>query len=267
MKNKLLTFATILACVAIPLGYTFYEPAAQPTPIVTEGYIVGQDAAEVGELVHLSAKGKDVEWTVLPPVADTQVFGENGQNMVVSFRKPGTYTVVAAILDDHGVHINTLEIKVDVDAPIGPDPGDSDDNSGPDGPVVPKPTPDVVVIENPLAKKVANLAKDGNMTPEIAAQLGLIFNRVAEEIDTGKLVTAQGVITRTAGLSRELSLRDYADTMDSIQRILSAKAENGELDSMEQHATVWKSISEGFIIYSKNSESTLAVYNLSILIK
>lgn len=251
MRKNLITILTVLALVAVPLGATFYKPAAMPMPVavVTDGYIIGQDAAEVGQMLHLSAKGRDVEWTVLPKVEDTQVFGDNDQKMVVSFRKPGKYTVVAAILDDDGVHINVLEITVAGEEVVRPKP--ATDDSKPTPPVVPEPTPDPYPqILNQTGKLVANWSSEANVPAEIALEAASIFNKVAREIEAGRILTAQGVVARTAGLARSLPLQEYASVMQNVQQMLNSKAQNGELTTMGQHAKVWRDVAAGFAAHA-----------------
>lgn len=239
----LLALATPFILVVAGAPNRFTPTVADP--IVTESAIEGQSEAEVGELVRLRATGDSVDWTVLPATSDTQVFGDNDQNMVVSFRERGTYTVIAAILKGSELGIETLQVNVGYDP--GPD--------GPSAPDRPSPSfiPEKVAVDVEISNRVTEWCRASGMGPQVAVDLQEVFEKVAREIDRGDLVTAQGIISRTASLSNQLELVANEGVLDNIQKLLTKQSNAGNLEDPKDHSYVWRSIARGF---QRHVEST-----------
>lgn len=243
--KKLLTFLPFLAIV---LAFTFFamKDTDKPEVFLAESAIVGQDHAEVGELVRFKANGKDVEWQVLPETEDFQVFGEANQSMVVSFRKPGDYTIVAAVLNDSGLEIETIHLKV---------AGDTTSPQTPIVVVVPPKQPDVAPVPSvPLDRNITNRvnewAKEAKLPNGLALALAAQLNDVAQEIEQGKLVTTQGIITRTTTKIQALELKPYLTLINNIQDLLASESDGGRLITPEDHAYVWRSMAAGLNEYA-----------------
>lgn len=233
MKSLIIKYAALITGISIPIAIALYQPDS-PEPFFEDRGIVGQDSAEPGELVRLRAYGEGVKWIILPNVPDYQVFGEAGENMVVSFRSPGEYTVVAATLNAGTIQIETLTIKV----------------AGATPPPRPVPTP-VDNYNKDIATKVATWSKEVSLPKDLAAEVADKFAIVVAEINNGQINTAEGVVARTSQLMRGLPLAPYVDLLTKLQNLMSDEADAGRLTTMPDHAYLWQSAEQGFRIYSE----------------
>ena len=234
--NRILSTIIVAVAFLAPIGLTIYTPQTkQADPIVTESAIQGQPEAEIGELVRLTASGEQVSWEILPKTPDSQVFGEHNENMVVSFRKSGVYTIIAAIVNGGGLSIETLEVQVGAQSTITP-------------PVTPTDVPPTIQVtaNQVVVDNILEWTSAASMDRATASDLAEVFQKVSNEIKSGNLVTTSGVISRTASLSNSLELGMYQGVLTNIQNLLTKLGDSGTLSSMEDHQQVWYSISEGF---------------------
>jgi hypothetical protein len=231
MNSKaLLGFCITLAFVSMPIAFLL-NPQLQPAdnaPFV--GYraeFIGQDVAEVGELVRFLAEGEIVRWECLPKTSDSESYGEHNENYVVSFRKPGTYTVIAAIYVEGELTIHTQDVTVE-------------------GPPEPPPPPVVVPdpeIEAKVVDKVKSWVAKYQVEKELCLALAANFDAVAREIKAKDLITPGQIINRTAELNSDLTLNE--GLMAELQAYLTSQADVGNLVTAEEHLVVWNSISKG----------------------
>jgi len=229
--------AVILVSGAVSLGIFKLEgdtlPDNPPVEVPDEQVTVTSPReVVVGELVKLSAEGKLVKWKCFPFNPDCEVYGEKGEKLAISFRKPGQYRIVFAIYNRGNLEIKDIEITV-VDKH---DPVIIDD--------------DPVTVPQPLTQNVLLWCKEFGIDKEVARSLGENFAAVSKEIKIGQLTSADEVITRTAELNSSLDLSSAEQVLAKIQTYLINASDEGSLDSMESHSTVWMAISEGFRVYA-----------------
>lgn len=219
----------------------------QETPISLlyeeEVIILGQGEAVIGELVRLEVQGELVEWDCLPQTDDLQEYGENNQNCVVSFRKGGTYNVIAAVYANGEVKILHQPITVEgVKTPTVPD--------RPIPTPIPTPDYDDVVLDQDLIKLVEQWCRRSLANKAHVGDLSLVFQMVSLEIKDGELTTTSEIFARTAELNEEIDLSGMGRLMSNIQKYITVKSDAGELEDIPSHLTVWISIAEGLDRYA-----------------
>jgi hypothetical protein len=228
--KNLVGLCVMLAFIAIPVAFTLNPilmRGQEPVFIGYEAEFVGQDTAEVGELVRFLAEGDLVRWECLPKTSDSESYGEHNENYVVSFRKPGVYTVVAAIYAGGELTIHTQAVTVE----------------GPPPPPPPTPTPTPVKVDVDLEQKVLGWAKKYQVDRDTCISLSSNFSTVAKRIESGELITPGQIITATANLNSDLKLNE--GLMAELQAYLTSQADMGNLRTTEQHLVVWNSIAKG----------------------
>ena len=171
-----------------------------------------------------------VRWECLPHTDDSEAYGECNENYVVSFRKPGVYTVIAAIYTDGELEIITSTVNVE----------------GPAVPVVVvDPVDPVVVVEvnRELVMRVSGWAKKYQVETDICLALAENFESVSKKIDSGELLTPGDIIRATANLNADLKLSE--GLMSELQAYLTSQSDAGNLRTPAQHLIVWRSIAKG----------------------
>lgn len=247
--QKALAVLAAVAALSTPVGISLYNDTPQPPLIIQEeAKIIGSHLGEVGELIRLQGVGTEVRWSVIPEVSDTQAFGEGSTNLVLSFRKEGTYTVVAALQDESGLSIHKHEIQIGSKGPVTV--------VTPDKPVTPE-TPQVTRPD--IASQIAAIAASTALPSDAAQALAKNFDLVAKEIESGRVVTVDGVVARTTDLNRTIDLSQHGAFMEGVQGLLIKEAEAGNLGGVYEHATVWKSIAAGLRTYEGISQSQFSV--------
>lgn len=206
MKNFAI-FASFIALVNLPFLTKDNQFSAD---------FVGQDSAEVGELCRFMAEGKIVRWTVLPSTGDCESFGKNNENFVVSFRKPGVYTVISAVYNDGNVVIHTQPVTVGQ-----PDPAP--------GPQPPAPA-------SPLSDKVRQWADEMSVPQDVRRALAANFEQA---VNTASSV--EELLRITADLNRGIE----TELLGELQAYLTSQADAGHLQTLEDHAIVWRAIADG----------------------
>jgi len=245
---KVLLLLTAVVFGAIYIGESLlpepYGVCNAPGPLLgalVEPGIIGPDAVEIGELARMETAGEKVKWDCIPQIADGQTYGENGTKYVASFRKPGVYTVIAAVYLQEEVHILQLEITVE----------------GPPEPVVvvpptpPGPEPDpfpINIVDPVLVEQVATWCK--GTSKRKVKEVAQVFVTVSSEIASGRLSTTGEIINRTAILNKEINLVGMNNLMTRIQTYLTMQADSGSLVTLQDHLTVWKSIAQGLNQYA-----------------
>jgi len=242
--SDLVKSLTVVGLLSMPVGVALYDSGDEAIYTQTTT-ILGQERAEVGELVRLEVSGEDVEWTVLPEVADFQVFGENSQRMVISFRTPGVYTVIAAVITPEiTVNVETRRIEVYTNTPA-PTPTIAP---------TPKPEPEVSIViknyDNDSSRAVTLWAEMDSLPPRLAKDIATQLDLVAAEIDNGEIVTPEGVIARTSNLLGTMNLTPYAPFLQKLQQLMTDEADAGNLSTQEAHSLLWKSVAYGLKSYA-----------------
>ena len=232
--KSLLGLCVTLAFMSMPIAF-FVKPVlmkAEPHFIGYQAEFIGQDSAEVGELVRFLAEGDIVRWECLPKTSDSESFGPNNENYVVSFRKAGIYTVIAAIYVEGELTIHTQAVTVE-----GPPPIIVVDPVDPVDPITP------VEIDIDLSRKVVSWVNKYSVDREQCLSLANNFDAVAAKIRSGELLTPGQIITATANLNSDLKLSE--GLMAEMQAYLTSQADVGNLKTPREHLVVWNSIAKG----------------------
>ncbi len=232
-SKSIFGFIIMLAFISMPLALVL-KPVMDSKGTDFRGFhseVVGQDTAEVGELVRFLADGEIVKWQCLPETIDSESYGEFNENYVISFREAGFYTVVAAIYSAGELEIFTQEIAVEgpvvvVVSPIVVDPV-----------VIP------IRIDEELVDRVAGWAKKYKVRKSTSLSLAENFEAVLFDIAAGELLTPGQIIAATADLNSELKLNE--NLMAEMQAYLTSQADMGSLRTVDQHVVVWRSIARG----------------------
>lgn len=239
MKEYIPTFLVVfaIACFAVPLGVALYEPQQH---FAEEHGILGPDVGVVGELIRLKADGTSVRWIVLPETTDTQSYGENNENLVVSFRSSGKYSIVASIYNSKNEHsLHKLEILISKTTPLDPE-------VVPDKPDNPEP----VQPASEISQAITKWCRETQPNKQIASQLANNFLVVAVEIKDGKLNDSFDIVARTAELNSRLKLEGFDVVMAGIQSILTQLEESGELATPDRHEKLWRMFALGLLEYA-----------------
>jgi hypothetical protein len=217
-----------MAFMAMPIAF-LASPFMTVTPefVGYQAEFIGQEAAEVGELCRFLAEGDIITWECLPKTPDCESYGEKNENFVISFRKPGTYTVIAAICTEGDLDIHTMEVVVEGPPVVVVDPEDPVDGD----------------VDAELVVKVRRWAEKYNVDSEQCKALSANFTDVASAIEAGDLVTPNEIIIATANKNSDLKLNEAL--MAELQAYLTSQADVGNLRTPEQHLSVWNSIAKG----------------------
>jgi hypothetical protein len=207
------------------------------------GDMVRQEVVDVEPLTIVDAAVEVIaenDVLAVGQLARLQAYGEGNLSYCISFREPGEYTVVAAILAGENVHVVKYVLQVEGPVTVIVDP-----------PVDPVDPPTNIIQADPeLVKRVQAAAVKAGGNKTRIADVGEVFAKVAEEIRAGDLTTSGEIVNRTALLNKELNLSGLGRLMGSIQTILLQEGENGNLDDAEGHLQVWLSIAEGLKQYA-----------------
>ncbi len=228
-SKSLLGFCIMLTFISMPLALILNPFLKVPEDdfIAFHSEFIGQDTAEVGELVRFLAEGEIVRWKCLPSTPDSESYGEFNENFVISFRNPGIYTVVAGIYREGNLEIYSQEITIE-------------------GPVLPIEVDPVEVplrIDESLVNRVQGWAMKYKVRKSTCLSLSENFESVAMDIEYGELLTPGQIIATTADLNSELRLNE--NLMAELQAYLTSQADVGALRTLEQHTVVWRSIAKG----------------------
>lgn len=230
MSKLLLGFAITAAFISVPVAMV-WNPlnVSERDSIGSYSEVVGQDVAEVGELVRFLAEGEIVKWQCLPDTPDSESYGEFNENYVVSFRQAGVYTVVTAIYNAGELEIFTQEVTIE----------------GPALPIVVDPVVIVIPqrIDESLVDRVEGWATKYRVQKSTCLQLAENFESVVADIQVGLLLTPGQIILETADLNSGLKLS--RNLMAELQGYINSQADIGELRTLEQHIGVWLSIAKG----------------------
>lgn len=205
--------------ICITLAFLSMPIALFLNPMLESEYyagFIGQDQAQVGELVRFLAEGDIVRWECLPKTSDSESYGEHNENYVVSFREPGIYTIIASVYSEGELSIHTQPVAVECSDPI----------------------PSTANQE--LAKKVESWAT--GLDSETCVTLADNFSEIASQIQNGDLTTPGQIILRTAELNSGI---DAENLMMELQAYLTSQSDMGNLMTPEQHLIIWNSIVQG----------------------
>lgn len=209
--------AIAVACTVAAAVFFF------PTDKSFEIKVDAPTAVHTGELVVLdvSATGADsYAYSVTPP-AKCLTF-DNGTKLVTAL-PGGEYTFVIAAAK--GGQVSIAEHTITVEGGPGP------------------PTPGPATFATRLKQAIATV-KDEAKAEHLTA-LGGTFSTVASMIGAGVLTDPEEIVTATLNLNTE-ALGDahgaWKPVRDCISAEMSARAEAGDLETPEQHASVWKEI-------------------------
>jgi len=204
--------AGILTCTVIAL--MTHPHAKQQGP----ARIIAKEQAEVGQLVRLSveADADDYMWIVVPASEDFEIYAE-GQKAVFSARKPGSYLFIAAFCKNNKVSLLRHILKV----------------KGPPKPINP-PGPNASILE-----LIPYWCHKYNIPPETSATLSKNFSTVAAKAAAGGFESVQELISSTADLNKGT---EATRLLDAITKYIVAKAQSGELETMQDHIMLWNRI-------------------------
>lgn len=246
-KTSILGCGLAVLLFALPIGISVYKSEAIKTPPLppiftpVEGQAIdGSNEAVVGELVRISVDGEKVKWTCLPPIKDLETYGTYNEKCVVSFRANGEYTVIAAVVKDDTLSLETHKIAVG-GVIFTPDPTN---------PTAPVPVPGAVTLDSDLANRVRSWCIEYKVDKAQTVKLASNFHQVGSEIQAGSVKTTGEIIGRTATLNSATSLSGFDGVMAKIQAYLTQQADSGQLVTPEQHAKVWFSIASGLNAYA-----------------
>lgn len=179
--------------------------------------------AAVGQLVIIDAtksKAKSFKWIVVPETSNFLVI-EDGRKAVFSEGRPGQYRFYIAGAAGDQVDAETHTIDVGGSAP-SPVPG----------------------INQKVKAWVAQVNSAGKKSEQSA--LSASFSGVAAQIAAGVLKTPDDVIKSTAVANRGAlgsSIDSWKPFADSLRTELNQLSQAGKLETMEQHADLWRQIS------------------------
>lgn len=253
--EKVKNIAIFLAVVVgISLGahvlWANYAPHWAPNYNITgtagstkaEIVIEGSQKVKIGQLARLSvtkSAGKVFKWVVIPAGVDFEVYN-NGQNVIFSSGTPGEFTFVVACANNNEVDVKVVVIVVGE--------GDAVNPVDPPGPPVPPVTGLAgKVVE--WSKLVTSPAKKAE-----AGRLAVSFASIQAEINSGKLTTAEEIIsaTKTANQSAlGTSITAWVPFLEKLQAEMRSQAEAGLLVTADQHAQMWGEIATGLTAAAK----------------
>ena len=221
MKTKSKVVYGLLAfvgCILLTFSSIYkYLPTAT-TNETSATDIVGPIFVEIGELVKLSIDGNKTcsfSWQVMPETTDVVVY-DGGRKAAFSAREKGIFTVVVAVSDAGKASIKVHHVRAGVE---------------------PEDTIEWISLWSEKIKldKVA------------AGNLADVFSKVSDQIDAGLFTDIPKIIEATTTANRKLVGNDQTvkSFMSQLQRLLASKVEAGKLATVEDHAVVWKEISEG----------------------
>ena len=217
----------MLAFLSMPVAFLVTTSSPVDSFVGYTSEFVGQETAEVGELVRFLADGELVRWECLPNTGDSESYGEHNENYVVSFRQPGQYTVIAAIYGNGDLAIHSQTVTVGGTVAVDPI----------------KPLPPVGKVDPELVSKVEGWVGKYQVEKQAAAALSQSFSQVSAGIKEGTLTTPGQIITRTAELNSDIPLNE--GLMAELQAYLTSRSDAGTLLTAEQHLVVWNSIALG----------------------
>lgn len=214
-----------------------------PGPVINakaDIVIEGPTEIKIGQLARLDvakSAGKTFKWKVLPATTDFEVY-DDGRRAVFSSGISGEYTFIVACANDNDVDVKTYVVKVG------------------EGGVVPGPQPGPVNPATGMAGKVVELTRLVNSPNKKAeaAKLATGFADITKQIQDGKLTTADQIIEAQKIANRTAmgnSLALWVPFLESLQKEMKTQAEAGLLVTLEQHAILWKQISDGLNLVAK----------------
>lgn len=237
-KSNIMGVVLAATILAAPVGVAVYRstptepPVVEPDVIepvvVVPNTIRGLDGpVKVGEMVRLTIEGDQVQWLCLPEVEDVETYGDANDQCVLSFRHPGKYTVLACVIKDDKLALESVDVQV--------------------GGLTPTPAPDSdeLQLDVALSGTVTQWANESGGTKEQLEAVAASFEQVAQEIQAGSITTAEAVVQRTVALNREHNLSGLEVMMAKAQAEITNRAQAGKLETMDQHVVTWLSIADG----------------------
>jgi hypothetical protein len=203
--------------------------------------IEGPKEIKIGQLARFDvtkSAGKTFRWLVLPATKDFEIY-DNGRKAVFTSGTPGEYTIIISCANDNEMDLKYVTIKVVGD--VAPPPG-------PPGPVPPNPggfIGKVVELATPITS--------ANKKTEAAA-LAAGFDLTVSQIAAGSLTTADQIIEAQKTANRTAlgnNITNWVPFLTALQGEMKTQAQAGLLVTADQHAALWKQISEGLKIVAK----------------
>lgn len=182
------------------------------------------DFVEVGELVRLNVEGEQVVWKCLPDHPDYESYGAENENLVISFRDPGVYTIIVASYLDQRVELDTYRIEVV-------------------GEAIETVTKTPVVLGE-LESLVIEWCKSSDMSPRVADSLAEVLQASAVENfeDTSTLLKL------TAKRTRDMEVEDFMGQMTAY--VMRQEEEIGKSLTVEQYKDTWNRVARGLLKYA-----------------
>lgn len=206
------SIAYLLMIVAAALG----GPAAVREVVTTDVVPViidGPGTAEVGELVHVSITGEKPSW--LLPTTDAHVVGSD---CYISFRKPGTYEIVASASS------SIVKLVIVVGAQPAPEPAPAPQSS--------------------LASDVKAWAAEFSAPRDVCQVLGNNFISAAEGS-----TSIESLLTSISTLNRGSDQTGAEALLARIQRYIFENVQGRDFGA---HRLAFSEIGEGLLLHANN---------------
>ena len=176
--------------------------------------IIGPNNAEVGELVHLQLIGQRTSWKL--PITDTYRIDDN--NVVLSFREPGEYVVIASAVA--GRRTSIVEHVITVLGPPEPDP----------------------IVTSTLTDLVYQWCVDAEAPTASIEKLGYNFLAASQQD------SIETILAFVASANREVSQVGCEDVLTRIQQHLFDQLSG---KGVAAHQLAFAQIGEGLLKYTR----------------
>lgn len=223
------TIASLLMLIATALGGPVAVDHALDVQdqVIESVTIEGPSEVEVGELVSLKVTGSRPSW--LPPVEDAYV---DGDLCILSFRKAGTYEVVASSVAGRSTRVVKHIVEVGKKEPA-PTPA-------------PKPVPDdQSVVVSTLAQEVEAWCVESNADKRVCKQLGDNFIYAASTSSN-----IDELLQKVAERNRKVDQRSVVPVLTKVQQHLY---DNLAGEDFVTHQCAFSDIGQGFLQYANST--------------
>lgn len=200
----------------------------------------GPKEIKIGQLARFDVSksaGKTFKWLVLPATKDFEIY-DSGHKAVFTSGTPGDYTIIISCANDNEQDLKYFIVKVTSDGVVPPGPG----------PIPPNP--------GGFIGRVTELATPVNSANKKAEALALAagFDATVAQINAGTLTTADQIIAAQKTANQTAlgnNINNWLPFLTGLQTEMKNQAQAGLLVTADQHATMWKQISEGLKLVAK----------------
>lgn len=235
--GTIITIIFVLALAAIPVSEALYRSEcvdfgqATVLAVSPEEQLGLPEFVEVGELVRISVPGRKVVWKCLPDNPDYESYGMENENLVISFREPGKYTIIVACEDGDKVALDTYTIEVVSNAI----------NTQPDDPEF------VAVLVSDLEGEVVKWCNNAELSRTQAKKLAKNFQKTRKSVIDGDIDTIGKLVKKTYA---KVNSNEAAILFGDIQAYTLDQEESGTELSLDDYADLWGTIAGGLLRYA-----------------